>query len=169
MRYVTLAGFIATVFGANWAIKQFGPIPVGFGYMAPAGVFFAGLAFTLRDLLHEAGGRRWVFGAILAGAAISAALEPRLAMASGVAFGLSELADWAVYEPLRRRGWLRAVVISNAVGLVVDSVLFLWLAFGSLDFLPGQIIAKGYMTLFAVAVIWQIRNTRKESKETRDG
>lgn len=161
MRYVILAGFIATVFAANWAIKQFGPIPVGFGYMAPAGVFLAGLAFTLRDLLHESGGRWWVLGAIASGAALSAALEPRLAVASGIAFGLSELADWIVYEPLRQRGWLKAVAASNVVGIVVDSALFLWLAFGSLDFLPGQLLAKGYMTAIAVVILWRIRRKRQ--------
>ena len=157
MRYLVLAGFIATVFAANWAIKQFGPIPVGFGYMAPAGVFFAGLAFTLRDVLHESGGRWWVLAAIAIGAMLSAVLEPRLALASGVAFGLSELADWAVYEPLRRRGWLWAVALSNVVGIVVDSTLFLWLAFGSLDFLPGQILAKGYMTALAILLLRTLR------------
>ena len=48
------------------------------------------------------------------------------------AFLVSELADLAVYEPIRKRGWLPAVVASNIVGICVDSALFLWLAFGSL-------------------------------------
>jgi len=157
LRYLIFGAFIATVFAANWAIKAFGPIPVGFGFVAPAGVMFAGLAFTFRDLLHEHGGRSWIFVAILFGATLSAVLEPRFAIASGVAFGLSELADWAVYEPMRRRGWLRAVLASNIVGLTVDSVLFLWLAFGSLDFLPGQLLAKFYMTALAVIVLRQVR------------
>ena len=45
--------YIATIFAANWAIATFGVVPVGFGLMAPAGVYFAGLAFTLRDLTQE--------------------------------------------------------------------------------------------------------------------
>ena len=41
-----------------------------------------------------------------------------LAVASGVAFLFSELADFAVCQPLRERRWLLAVAASNLVGLV---------------------------------------------------
>lgn len=154
---IYVAAYIATIFAANWAIQTFGLVPVGFGLMAPAGVYFVGLAFTFRDLAQESVGRRWIVAAILIGASLSAIVSPAFALASGVAFLLSELADFAIYTPLRERGWLRAVALSNAVGLVVDSVLFLWLAFGSLEFLPGQIVGKAWMTLLAIAVLWSLR------------
>jgi uncharacterized PurR-regulated membrane protein YhhQ (DUF165 family) len=160
MRYAVLALFIASIVGANWAIATFGIVPVGFDLMAPAGVYFAGLTFTLRDALHEVGGRRWVIAAILSGAALSGLLAgPQLAMASGVAFLASEAADYAVYAPLRQRSWIGAVATSNVVGTVVDSALFLWLAFGSLAFLPGQIVGKLWMTALAVVVlaVWRKR------------
>lgn len=150
---VTLAGYILTIFAANWAITSFGVVPVGFGLMAPAGVYFAGLAFTLRDALQETLGRRWVIAAIVIGALVSAGLSAQLAIASGLAFLFSELADFMVYTPLRQRNWLGAVTASNIVGAVVDSALFLWLAFGSLEFLPGQIVGKLWMTALAVALI----------------
>ena len=154
-----VVAFLLMVVGANIAITQFGVVPIGFGLMAPAGVYFAGVSFTLRDALQETGGRKWVIGAILIGAALSAVLSSRLALASGTAFMLSEAADFAVYTPLRRRGWLLAVAASNAAGLVIDSALFLWLAFGSLDYLTGQVIGKAYMTVAAIIVIatWRWR------------
>lgn len=145
--------YLTTVVGANWAITTFGLVPVGFGFVAPAGVFFAGLAFTLRDLAHRSVGRWWVIAAIIAGAALSAFLSPVFAIASGAAFILSELADLAVYEPLRKRGLLIAVAASNIVGLVIDSALFLYLAFGNIDFLPGQIIGKVAMTALALIAL----------------
>jgi uncharacterized PurR-regulated membrane protein YhhQ (DUF165 family) len=151
--WVMLGLYIGTVFAANWAISHIGFVPVGFGLMAPAGVYFAGLAFTLRDLTHEALGRRAVLAAILAGAVLSAFINPLLGLASGIAFLVSELADFAVYTPLRDRHWLGAVALSNTVGLVFDSVLFLLLAFGSLAFLPGQIVGKAWMTALAVALL----------------
>ena len=150
-------GYLATVFASNWAIQRFGLVPVGFGLSAPAGVYFAGLAFTLRDLTQRVLGRGAVVLAILAGAGLSVVVAPRYAVASGVAFLLSELCDFAVYTPLERRGWMRAVAASNAVGLVVDSVVFLWLAFGSLSFLGGQVLGKTWMTLLAVAVLLPLR------------
>lgn len=143
---LALAGYIGSIVGANWAIAQFGVV-APLGIAAPAGVFFAGLALSLRDALHEAGGRRWVLAGILAGAALSAWLSGPLALASGAAFLVSEAADLAVYEPLRRRSWAAALALSNTVGAVVDSALFLLLAFGSLDFLGGQVFWKVAMVL----------------------
>lgn len=154
LRLMLGASYLGTIVAANWAITRFGAVPVGFGLLAPAGVYFAGLAFTLRDLLHEAAGTVWVVLAIAAGAGLSFVVaSPALALASAAAFGLSELADLGVYSPLRRRRWLVAVAASNAVGLVVDSVLFLSLAFGSLAFLPGQVVGKAWMTLLAVVLL----------------
>lgn len=145
--------YIATIFGANWAIATFGLVPVGFGLLAPAGVYFAGLAFTLRDLTQERLGARAVVVAILAGAALSAVVSPAFAVASGVAFLASEAADFAVYTPLRARGRPLALAVSNVVGLVIDSALFLLLAFGSLEFLAGQIVGKAWMTVLALLAI----------------
>jgi queuosine precursor transporter len=150
---VLFLAYVGCVFGANWAISIFGVVPVGFGLFAPAGVFFAGVAFSNRDGLQHYGGRNVVVAAILAGAALSSFLSGPLALASGVAFLLSELLDYAVYTPLARRDWLAAVVFSNTVGAVVDSVVFLLLAFGSLEFLPGQVLGKMYMTVPVVVFI----------------
>jgi uncharacterized PurR-regulated membrane protein YhhQ (DUF165 family) len=161
MKYLPLFGYIATIFAANWAITTFGLVPVGFGLLAPAGVYFAGLAFTLRDLTQDALGRRWTYAAILIGAALSGFLSGPLALASAAAFLLSETADLLVYTPLHEHRWLAAVAASNAVGLVVDSALFLWLAFGSLEFLAGQIVGKLEMTVLAVLVLWWIRSRRE--------
>ena len=158
---IFLIGYIATIFAANWAIATFGAVPVGFGLMAPAGVYFAGLAFTLRDLTQDRLGRTWTVVAILAGAALSALVSPQFALASGAAFLFSETADFLVYTPLREHRWLGAVVASNLVGLTIDSLLFLWLAFGSLDFLPGQVVGKAWMTVLAVALLWLWRRQRK--------
>lgn len=157
--YVWLIGFVGTVFAANWAIEAYGPINIGFGLMAPAGVLFAGLAFTFRDLIHDDLGREWVLIAIAVGALASLWVNPAFAAASALAFAASELIDFAVYTPLRDRAWLGAVVASNIVGLTVDSLIFLRVAFGpdGYDFLVGQIVAKSYMTIAAVIVLWCIR------------
>jgi queuosine precursor transporter len=153
-----LAAYIATIPAANWLVTRYGPVPVGFGLFAPAGVYLAGLAFTLRDLVQESLGRRAVLAAIAAGTVLSLLLaDGRIAVASGTAFLLSEVADFAVYTPLRQRRFLLAVAASNTVGLLLDSVVFLWLAFGSLAFLPGQLVGKALMTLAALPVLWLAR------------
>jgi uncharacterized PurR-regulated membrane protein YhhQ (DUF165 family) len=161
---IYLLAYIATIFGANWAISTFGFVPVGFGLMAPAGVYFVGAALTLRDLAQERLGTWHILAAIVVGAGLSAFVSPQFALASGVAFLFSELCDFAVYTPLRRRKWLLAIGLSNVVGLLVDSALFLWLAFGSLDFLAGQLLGKFYATLAAVALLWLLNRKRKGVK-----
>jgi hypothetical protein len=50
-------GFVLTVVGANWAINHFGIVSVGFGYSAPAAVYFIGAALILRDIVQWAMGR----------------------------------------------------------------------------------------------------------------
>ncbi|WP_344494643.1 VUT family protein [Nonomuraea monospora] len=156
-----LLAYIATIPAANLAVTYFGAVPVGFGYDAPAGVYMVGLALVLRDLSREAAGRVAVLVAIAVGIVLSYLLaDPGLAMASAVAFAVAELADFGVYEPLRQRGLIVAMLVSNAVGLLCDSLLFLKLAFGSLDYLPGQILGKVWMTLSAVVVLSLFRRRR---------
>jgi uncharacterized PurR-regulated membrane protein YhhQ (DUF165 family) len=126
--------------------------------MAPSGVLMAGIALVLRDLVQRRLGVAASSLAILAGAALSALLAPpALVIASAVAFLLSEFADLAVYTPLARRGLVLAVVTSGVAGLVVDSIVFLWLAFGSLDFLPGQVVGKAWMVLLSIPFVAWLR------------
>lgn len=150
-RYAPLFAYMLSVVAANVAISVFGIVPVGFGMVAPAGVYVVGLSFTLRDVVQDRLGRWATLAAILGGAVLSAAMSPQLAAASGAAFLASELADFAIYTPLRRRSWLLAIVLSNTVGAVVDSAIFLTLAFGSLAYLPGQVWGKTIMVLPVVA------------------
>lgn len=126
---------------------------------APAGVYLAGLAFTLRDLTQERLGRVPTLLAIVAGTALSAVVSPPFALASGSAFLLSELADFAGYTPLRERNWLGAVAASNLVRLLVNSALFLMLAFGSLEFFAGQVVRKLWVTSLAILllILWRRR------------
>ena len=133
-------------------------LPVAPGIMAPSGVLMVGAALVLRDLVQRRLGPAFGIAAILVGALISAAVAPRaLVIASTAAFLLSEFADFAVYTPLARRRLVLAVFASSVVGLVVNSVVFLWLAFGSLGFLEGQIVGKAWMVLLALPLIAYMR------------
>lgn len=153
--------FFLTIPLANWLIGNVGVVcvpqgpcllPVFPGLMAPSGVLVIGVALVLRDLVHERYGAMAVFIIILCGAIISFGFAPaQLALASGAAFLLSELADLFVYAPLRKRRLALAVLLSGVVGAIVDSAVFLWLAFGSLDYIAGQAVGKLYASLlFAI-------------------
>ena len=162
--YLALIGFAATIPAANWMIGHIGTfcvpngpclIPVGFGFSAPSGVLMIGLALVLRDMVQERLGMKWALGAIVSGAALSGFLAPGpLVVASAASFLIAELADLSVYTPLRKRGLWLAVLASGVVGAIVDSALFLLLAFGSLDHLTGTVIGKMWVTLAAALYLY---------------
>jgi uncharacterized PurR-regulated membrane protein YhhQ (DUF165 family) len=164
---LALIGFGLCIPVANWLIGNVGTycvpggpclVPVAPGLMAPSGVLMIGLALVLRDLVQRRLGVGWAALAVLAGAALSGFVAPpALVVASAVAFLLSEFADLAVFTPLQRRGLVMAVAASSVVGLVVDSVVFLWLAFGSLDFLLGQVVGKAWMVLLSLPLVALLR------------
>jgi uncharacterized PurR-regulated membrane protein YhhQ (DUF165 family) len=158
-RVAAMLAFAGAVVGANWLTSHFGLVPVGFGMTATAGTIAAGYSLLARDWVHEAAGRRAVLACIAAGAVLSAVLAgPTLALASAAAFAVSELADMLVYQPLRPRGFLRAVLASNAVGAPTDTIVFLTLAgFPVWSALPGQLWVKAWATLIPVAAVLAAR------------
>jgi uncharacterized PurR-regulated membrane protein YhhQ (DUF165 family) len=166
------AGLTGTILAANAATAHLGFIPVGFGLTATAGTLAAGLALGLRDIVQDTLGRRAVVALILVGAALSWWVAPALAVASAVAFLVSELADFAVYTPLRGRAamggrrWAGAVAASNVVGAVVDTVLF-GIAFGTAAITPaalaGQLLGKGWATLALVLAVPLIREVARRA------
>ncbi len=165
---IFLALFALTIPVANWLIGHVGTaciapqgpcvVPVAPGVTAPSGVMMVGVALVLRDLVQRRLGAAMSALAILVGAGISALVAPpALILASAVAFLLSEFADLAVYTPLARRRLVAAVIASSCAGLVIDSIVFLWLAFGSLDFLLGQVIGKAWMVLLSIPFVAWLR------------
>jgi uncharacterized PurR-regulated membrane protein YhhQ (DUF165 family) len=159
--------FLALIPLANWMIQHVGTacvpngpcvIPVAPGLLAPSGVVTVGAALVLRDMVQRCLGLVWGLTAIVIGAALSALVAPgALVLASAAAFLLSEFADFAVYTPLQRRQLTLAVTASSIIGLVIDSVVFLTLAFGSLDFLGGQVVGKLWAVLVSIPFIRLLR------------
>ena len=173
--YLAVAGYAATIPLANYMIGNVGTfcvpdgpcmIPVGFGIMAPSGVLMVGLALLLRDAVHETLGKYWALGAIAVGAVLSFFFaDPYIAVASLLAFTVSELSDFAVYSKVRARSRELGVLASGIVGSIIDSVLFLWVAFGSLAHIDEQIIGKIGVTCIAAAALYGLK--RKQDNETQ--
>ncbi len=149
--------YAAAIIGANLLTSMFGLVPLGVGGLAvTAGTFAAGAALIARDWVHAVGGRALALCTVLLGALLSwAVASPALAVASGVAFAVSELVDLSVYSPLRTRSVPLAVVASSVVAAPVDTVLFLWLAgFGvTWQAVLGQFLVKTAMALLAAGVL----------------
>jgi hypothetical protein len=163
--FAVYAGAIAA---SNWLITHMGIpagpgthlTPVGFGLMAPSGVWAAAVSFPARDVTQRLGGRRLGIAAILAGALLSWRIsDPHIAVASGLTYLCSESADFAVYTPLQRRWFVPAVFASGCVAAVVDSVLFLHLAGlpSGAAAVAGLVLGKVWVQLAAAPAAWGLR------------
>ena len=165
--FAYLAGFILSIPLANWMIGNVGAtcatdgpcaIPLTPGMLAPSSVAVVGLTFVLRDLVQRRLGVLCAIGAVLFGTALSAFVAPAsLAISSATAFLMSETADLLVYTCLQRRVLEVAVLASSLVGLTVDSLLFLVLAFGNLDLLAGLLVGKSFVVLLVLPLIACLR------------
>lgn len=166
---IFFVAYVLVIVGANWALATFGLVPVAPHLVAPAGVYFAGLAYVCRNAVQETLGRTWGFAAVVIGAALSATITPHFALASGLTFLAAETADALVYTALRRRGLAKAMVAACLAGDLLDSALFLLLAFGSLDHLAGQVAGKWETVSVGMALVFWWRWRQRVVSERAPG
>lgn len=152
--------FIGLVILANWlASKYIVHVPLT-PYMAPAGVFCIGAVLVLRDWMQQLRGLLWTMPLVYAAGLISwgvgelagwTGLE-KIAVASVVAFTISETVEALVFTPLRKRNLTVGVALSATVGNALDSWIFLTLAFSSTAFFWGQFWGKTEAIAVGVAL-----------------
>lgn len=141
---IILANVAVSILGASWS-------PV-------VGFIFIGLDLTLRDKLHEQwrGDRLFLKMATLIvwGGLLSVLVQPAatdVAIASCLTFILSSATDAWVYTRMRPRGKQRARYSSNVAGALVDSMIFIPMAFGVL--LPLVMLAQ-FLAKAAGGMLW---------------
>jgi uncharacterized PurR-regulated membrane protein YhhQ (DUF165 family) len=159
----SLAGYAASVVLANLFITWFGLWQI-VGLAFPAGTVFAGAAFILRDAVHRYGGWPHAAVAVVVGAGLSAWLaSPAIALASGTAFLVSELADAGVFVKVKKKyGTALAVALSGVVGAAIDTGIFLPLAGIPLapETAAGQVAVKSVLSALAGVAIWRLAKRR---------
>ena len=114
------------------------------------------IAFLVTDLINRRLGpdraRRVVYVGFACGVALSLFTSTvRIALASGAAFLLAQLADVWLYDRMRRLAWWRAPLVSSTLASALDTALFFSLAF-AFSGLPWVTWALGdYAVKVAVA------------------
>lgn len=111
---------------------------------------WGGLVFILRDLTQTRFGHGAVLAMLVALLLSYFTADPAIALASAVAFGISECIDWLVFSvtrrPLRDRLWL-----SSALSIPVDTLIF----FGMIGALTPAVAGTSLLSKFAgVSVVW---------------
>jgi uncharacterized PurR-regulated membrane protein YhhQ (DUF165 family) len=186
MRLAVLTGlYVAVVVSAQVGTNKIVDVPWT-DLTAPGGTYLIGIALSLIELAHRTAPTRREgfvnaqvmvacgFGASALLAAYLAILDTmppddalfdrlsgtwRIVLGSLVAFLISETIDNSFGAWLRDRVHDAArVVATNAVSVPLDSVVFLLVAFGSLEFIEGQIVVKYAVTLvFGVPLVLLLR------------
>lgn len=140
MNHLTLIVlYLAAIVAANLSLSHWG---------AEASIYnaflFVGLDLTCRDKLSDLWQQHlrrnmaflisagsllsYLFGLWLGSTFPGGPSVGRIALASGLAFGIAATADALVYQRLRNREFLERSNTSNVVGAAVDSLIFLPLA-----------------------------------------
>lgn len=154
------AGYLGLAIAANWLAAAY-TVRVPFtDLLAPAGVFAIGGILVLRDWLQQLAGLLPTMGLVYVAGLVSWGVAEaagwtslqQIAIASVVAFTVSETVEAVVFTPLRNRSLTVGVLASGIVGTALDSWLFLTIAFGSLAFFRGQFVGKGEMVLIGAAL-----------------
>lgn len=142
---ISTLGLIYAIGGRRWAIFYFLVIPFlnwSFGVINPISLaepssWFAkgielhpltlvtGLVFVLRDFVQRNVGQKVLIIMALAIGWSFYYAWPVIALASGIAFAVSELVDWALYTFTKYRLSTR-ILLSSALASPVDTTIFLY-------------------------------------------
>jgi uncharacterized PurR-regulated membrane protein YhhQ (DUF165 family) len=117
------AAYISTVAAINWLFISVPPL-VLFGTQLPPAILLAGAVHVLRDFSQREIGNRILIAMAVASAISFYTASPAIAAASAFAFMISEFADWIVFT-ITRRKLSQRILISSAVGVPIDTALFL--------------------------------------------
>ena len=98
------------------------------------GAFSFPVAFLVTDLVNRHFGPERARKVAYAGFALAVLLSfwlatPRIALASGAAFLIGQLADIAIFDRLRQLKWWKAPLASSSIASAADTAVFFSIAF----------------------------------------
>lgn len=162
--YVLLIPFI------NWSFTWAPMVELpGLGWMFNPVTIVTGLVLVARDFAQREIGH-WVLLAMAVALGLTWATSGgELALASGVAFAVSELVDWAVFTFTKLKLSTR-VLLSSALAAPVDTSVFL---LGAEAIRPGMFTLPNIsMSIIgkmvgALVIWWLIRKTMEQDNEVK--
>jgi queuosine precursor transporter len=115
-----------------------------------------GFVFVLRDYAQREIGHKVLIATALAMIPVWWFAGPGLAIASLVAFALSETADWAIYS-FTKRPLQNRILLSSLFAVPIDTLAFQHLA-GYLT--PAAFITEVVSKALGVAIVWYLLKLR---------
>ena len=154
------AAYVISIVLVNWLFVAVPPLATPFGDLYLA-TLVVGAVFVLRDYAQREIGHKVLLATLLAGIPVWYFAGPGLAIASMVAFALSEMTDWAVYS-FTRRPLQNRILLSSMIAVPVDTLVFQHLA-GYLS--PAAFVTEVLSKAVGVAVVWYLLRLRFDGPE----
>lgn len=164
--WAPMTGFVSGAFEAYFPNDE---IPATAKWLFNPVTIVTGLVLVVRDFAQREVGH-YVLIAMAVALVLTAILtEPELALASGVAFAIAEIVDWALFTFTKYRLSTR-VLLSSAIAAPLDTTVFLYGA----EFIRGGMFTGPNITMNIIGkmvgaiVIWWIVRRSFEDKSTRE-
>ncbi len=150
-----IVAYVTAILLLNMGFSYVPMIDLGWGFFSPMAIL-AGLVFVLRDYAQRQSGHYVLLGMGI-GAALSFALaDPFVAVASVVAFLISELVDYGLYT-VTKKPFAQRVFLSSLIATPVDTAVFLYLIEGmTVGTFVLMVAAKMVAALFILAAYQKI-------------
>lgn len=116
--------YILSIVAVNYGFTVVPLIPLPNGEMWPPMSLIVGFIFVIRDFAQREIGHKILLAMLVGGVLSWFMASPEVAVASVVAFAVSELMDWAVYSFTGYR-FSQRILLSSMISTPVDSVVFL--------------------------------------------
>jgi len=150
MKFTAL--YLASIVAVNLAFSFLPMVKLPLDQTIPVGTLLVGFIFVLRDYAQrEIGGG--IYLAMVVGVILSYVMaDPFVAVASAVAFGISELVDSLVFT-VTKKSMRDRILVSSAASTPVDSAIFLSMIgfFNWLGFVV-MVIVK----MIAAVIVWRV-------------
>ena len=160
--YVLLIPFI------NWSFTWAPMWEVLPGWAFNPVTIVTGLVLVVRDFAQREVGHYVLVAMAIALALTAVAAGPELALASGAAFAISELVDWALFTFTKYRLSTR-VLLSSAIAAPLDTTIFLY---GAEMIRPDQLTGPNVTMsiigkmLGAIVIWWIVRSRFEKARES---
>ncbi len=151
-KYKYTAIYIVLIVLVNWGFTVTPLIPLPTGDMFPPMSLVVGFVFVSRDFAQREIGHS-VIVAMLVGAVLSYFMaNPYVALASLVAFLISEGADWAIYT-WTKKPFAQRILLSSIASTPIDSAVFLAMI-GHLS--ATAVVVMTLSKMIGAIIIWKI-------------
>jgi queuosine precursor transporter len=160
--------YVASILAVNWLFAPSQLVEgVTFWKTAWGDLFLAnlivGAVFVLRDYAQREIGHRILLATLVAGVMTYFMVDPAIAIASLVAFVMSETADWGVYS-FWKKSLQSRILVSSLVAIPLDTVVFQHLA-GYLT--PAAFMMEVLSKAVGVFIVWQLLKMREASVQPK--